>query len=414
MSGIACIVNLDGRPVSRRVLERMNTSMAHRGSDAVGLWIDGPAGMASRMFWTTPEAVGECHPLRNAAGTRHLLMDGRIDNGLSPFDVPPADLLGDFAFMLWDAQNRRLLCARDILGVKPLYYYTNGKIFVAASEIQAILAHPDVPQEPNEGMIGEFLAEAPTSLEETLYLGIQRLPPAHTLTIDANSVRLQRYWSIDPAKEIRYRRDDEYADHFLEIFSEAVRCRLRSHGRVGSDLSGGLDSSSVVCMAARMQDIETFSLVFPGQEACDERRYIDAVVERSGATPNLLTPDCRDVTWAWNQVKRHQDLPDYPNGAMSYPLYRLARDKGFRVVLGGDGGDQWLDGSYYHAADLLKKGRLYGMWKRMKQDAAVWSLRGYASHLKHYAVKPLMQPAHGSGAAAFPSTSTRSLLNAWG
>jgi asparagine synthase (glutamine-hydrolysing) len=276
MSGIAGVYNLDGRPVDAALLRRMTERIAHRGPDGAGYWMDGPIGLGHQMLHTTPEALVEKQPFLNARGDLCLTLDGRVDNReelraaleahgaklrtdtdaelvLQAYECwgeeCPRRLLGDFAFAIWDRRQRQLFCARDILGFKPFYYYTDGRTFLFGSELPQLFEDTTIRREPNEGMIGEYLVMAVTSQEETLYRDIFRLPPAHVVSVQGGQLRKERYWTLDLAKQIRYRTDEEYAAHFFAVFKEAVRCRLRSHGAVGAHLSGGLDSSSVVCMA---------------------------------------------------------------------------------------------------------------------------------------------------------------------
>jgi asparagine synthase (glutamine-hydrolysing) len=396
MGGIACIYNIDGQPSDPILIRRMSAATPYRGPDGVAHWNEGPIALACLKFWTTPEAVHETQPLFDETSTLCLVMDGRVDNHVdlrailetrgavlrSDTDAElvlrayqcwgddcPGYIVGDFVFCLWNKRAKQLFCARDILGIKPFYYFFDTQKFLCASELHQLFEYPNLSREPNEEMIGEFLAASPTNREETLYRAIKRLPPAYCLCIQPGRIRRWRYWTPNPAKAVRYKRDDEYANHFLELFSETVRCRLRSHGRVGADLSGGLDSSSVVSVAQDLhrhsRGIETFSLVFPGRE-CDERKHIDAVVQKWNAQANFYEPNDRQVDWCFDQVRRYRDLPDYPNSVMFYPLKALARDRGVRVILGGDGGDQWLDGSHDSCADLLRQMKLSGLWRQFR------------------------------------------------
>jgi asparagine synthase (glutamine-hydrolysing) len=382
MSGLAGIYNLDGRPVDPALLRRMTERIAHRGPDGVGYWIDGPVGLGHRMLHTTPESLQEKQPLLDETGKLCLVFDGRVDNRealkealtakgarlrtgtdaeivLRAYECwgewCPKRIIGDFAFVMWDKISHQLFCARDPLGLKPFYYYTDGRTFLCGSELRQLFESVAVPRQPNEGMIGEYLACAPTGHEETLFRGILRLPPSHFLCVRPGYQRKERYWEPDPASEIRYRTDAEYAEHFLEIFKETVRCRLRSHRPIGIELSGGVDSSSVVGVVHSLSceeglpgsGYETFSLIFPGLP-CDESAYIKEVTEAWRIKSNLLSPDHLRLSWYAEEVARHQDFPQYPNGVMSYSLTALAREKGIRAVLTGDGGDEWLTGSYYH------------------------------------------------------------------
>lgn len=407
MSGILGIWNLDGRPVEKAVLTMMSATLAHRGPDGEGLWVQGPVGLGHRMLHTTPQSLQENQPLADETGTLCLTLDGRVDNRdelrtaleakgaklrsdtdaellLRAYELwgeeCPKRVLGDFAFAIWDGRNRQLFCARDILGIKPFYYYTNGRTLLFASELRPLFEAQTVPREPNEGMIGEYLAMDVTSQEDTLYHGIFRLPQAHVMIIQLGRVRKARYWDIDPAREIRHRSDDAYAEEFLDIFKEAVRCRLRSHRMVGADLSGGLDSSSVVCVAHSLYregvvanpGLETFSLLFP-RLPCDESGYIQEVGRMWGITSNAVDAPEPDASCYKEHVIRHHDLPYPPNGVMHDPVMALAQADGIRVYLTGSGGDQWLTGSLRHHADLLCRLRILALLRQARCDSRVLS-----------------------------------------
>ena len=411
MSGIAGIYDLDGRPVDPALLRRMTDVIAHRGPDGVGHWVNGPVGLGHCMLHTTPESLHEKQPLLDETGNLCLTLDGRVDNRdelraaleakgarlrtdtdaelvLRAYECwgekSPEKILGDFAFVIWDERNRQLFCARDIFGLKPFYYHFDGLRFRWGSELPQLFVDLTVRREPNEGMIGEYLAWSITSQEETLYRDIFRLPPAHLLVIKCGRLTKVRYWNIDPAKQVRYRTDGEYADHFFEIFEEAVRCRMRSNGPVGSHLSGGLDSSSVVSVAQWLyregvvadRGFETFSLVFPGLR-CDESAYIQTVVEKWGLRSNTTEPEALDSSYYEEQVRRYHDFPGLPNGgALHHSLMAQAQGKGVRVLLTGDGGDQWLTGSQRHHADLLRQLRILAMIKQAVGDRKVFAYLG--------------------------------------
>ena len=314
MSGLAGIYSLDGSPADRALLERMTRAIAHRGPDGIRYAVDGPAALGHCLLCTTPESLRESQPLWDETGSCCLAMDGRVDNreeltaalssaGMRLRDDTDAEIVlkaymawgehsprrivGDFALVVFDKRSRSLFCARDPLGVKPFYYWTDGKAFLWASELQQLFQHPSVSKEPNEGMVAEYLSAKITSVEETLYVGILRLPPAHVMVVSPDGVVRRRYWDVEPDVEPSWRSREECAEAFLPVFKEAVRCRLRSQKPVGAELSGGLDSSSVVSAAQALYregaahdlGFEAFSLVFPGLP-CDESQFIDAVAER--------------------------------------------------------------------------------------------------------------------------------------
>jgi asparagine synthase (glutamine-hydrolysing) len=246
-------------------------------------------------------------------------------------------------------------------------------------------------------MIGEYLAVKITHTEETLYKNIMRLPPAHSIIVRNGQVKKFRYWNIDGAREIKYRTDLEYAEHFTEVFKESVRCCLRSHGPVGAYLSGGLDSSSVVSMAQRIYreglvddlGFETFSMVYPGL-ACDETVYIREMVERSNLRANYIPLQESPLERLREQTSFYKDICDYPNGTQTDPIRALAKEKGIRVLLTGCGGDERLSGSLYYFSDLVGRGKFLRLFQEMrKQSISPASVRGLSA-LVHYALVPLL------------------------
>jgi len=372
MSGFAGIYNLDGRPADSALLVSMLEAIAHRGPDGLGHRSDGPVSLGSAVLCTTPESLHEREPFYDHSSGLSIVMDGRVDNrdalnaelGASSHTATdpeivlrayqrwaedsPRRILGDFAYAIWDPRARRLFCARDHFGIRPFHYFTDGHVFLWASEPHQLFHHSAVPKRPNEGMIAEYLSDNLTSFEETLYEDVLRLPPAHFLSVSPGGLRKQRYWDIDPRREIRYKTDREYADHFHSVFKETVRCRLRSHRPIAAELSGGVDSSSVVGMcrhlfhdgAAPGLGFETLSLVYPGL-GCDETPYQRQVVEFCNLKSNQL-PFTTDPLWYPACASRYLDIPDHPNFHMSDGLAVLAQQQGIRVVLTGQGGDHWF------------------------------------------------------------------------
>ncbi|MDQ3661536.1 MAG: asparagine synthase-related protein, partial [Actinomycetota bacterium] len=161
----------------------------------------------------------------------------------------PARLIGDFAFAIWDARRGRLFAARDPMAMRALYYRVEPRRVLFGTEVKQILAVPGVPARIFEPAVGAYLAGPFGHMEWTFYEGISQLAPAHALVVDASGQRTWRYWDIDPDFRIEYPTEEEYVEHFLEVFLEAVRCRLRSTKPVGIFLSGGMDSGSIASAA---------------------------------------------------------------------------------------------------------------------------------------------------------------------
>ena len=411
MAGIAAIYNLDDQPVQPELVPHLRAAIAHRGPDGTSGCIDGPVALAHAAFHTTPESVGEAQPLVDKARGLSIVFDGRIDNReeiagarctASDADVVlqayaqwekecPAHLIGDFAFVIWDRPNRRLFCARDVVGVKPFYYTNSRETFACSSAVGALLAVPGVETKPNEGMVGEFLANSISSQEETLLSGILRLPAAHAMCVEPGGVRKWRYWDIDTARSIRYATDAEYQAHFLELFEEAVRCRLR--GDVGAELSGGLDSSSVVTIANRLGDnsrpLETFSIVCPGMP-CDESDFSAAVIEKLGVPATCTEPFLADASLYMEEAETHHAFPGYPNTHMSRPLKELAKTRGCSALLTGLGGDEWFSGNPYRYADHIRRGQLVTLAKEVHADYETVASRTVAADVLRFGLLPLV------------------------
>ena len=407
MSGIMGICNVDGRPVDRALLQRMTQAIAHRGPDGIGHWMAGPVALGHAMFQTTPESLRETQPLvmqEAERGNLCLTLDGRVDNrrelraalegkGCAPRTDTDAELvlrsyecwgedcarhiIGDFAFAVWDERNRKLFCARDLLGIRPFYYHFDGRAFTFSSELRPLLEVPGFERRLNPGMFAEYLGNCITSQEETLYQGILRLPPAHALVLKNGALRVSRYFDFDPGKSIRYGSDQEYAEHFFEIFKEAVSCRLRSQTPVALWLSGGLDSSSILGMAGHLveqgaitdRQLATYTLTFSQPDA-DERAYVNDAARMWPFAAHAVDIHDVQVESLANQIQRNQDFPEFPNISPWQGLGAKASQNGCRVDMWGFGGDEWLTGDETHCADLLRQFRIPALIRQFRHDLA--------------------------------------------
>lgn len=390
MSGIVGLFYLDGRPVDPVDLGKMTDILAHRGPDDAGVWYSGSVGLGHRMLWTTPESLQEQLPLANASGDLVITADARIDNReelipqLGLADRPageitdsqlilaayekwgeqcPEKLLGDFAFAIWDGPRQTFFCARDHLGAKPFYYYQSDRLFVFASEIKALFCLSDVPRHLNELRVAFHLQMELISQDRaiTFYQDVFRLPPAHSMMVAAHRARFEQYWSLDPVREVHLGSDDEYAEAFREQFSEAVRCRLRSAFPVGSTLSGGLDSSSITCMARDLlvrnghEPLHTFSAVFDGIDRADERVFREAVVAEGNLVTHHTYPAESSPLIDLDRVFWHLDEAFFgPNYFIPWSLYRAAGDQGVRILLDGTDGDTTVSHGFDYLALLAR------------------------------------------------------------
>lgn len=401
MSGIAGIVHRDGRPASPDAIARMSAAIAHRGNDASGVICVGPVALAHRMSWSTPESRRETQPLVRSAPGSWLVADARIDNRgelasllrvPEPSRITDAELIvrsyerwgrrcvehiiGDFAFALWDDESRELFCARDPMGVKPLYYFESVNTFAFASEAKALFALEVVPREIDPLQVARFLEGTIGDRECTHFKGVRRLPAAHWIAMGCNRSSRAQYWRPDPEREVRYSSSGEYAEAFRDIFTEAVRARMRSVSAVGAALSGGLDSSSIVCTARELrresggEPIHSFSLVFPSLPGndlrlIDERPFIESVVRAGGVIPTYVRGDELSPAADVGEILGTLDEP-YPafNLYLHWAMYRAARERGARVFLDGFDGDTAVSHGFGRFTGLVNRGE----WEIFEQE----------------------------------------------
>jgi asparagine synthase (glutamine-hydrolysing) len=372
VGAIGGLLRLDGGPVATADVEAASRALAHRGPDG-GSWVVGSAGLFQRRSWALPEE-------RLEVSDFVLAGDLRLDDRETPAasdgalvlaayerwgEACAGRLLGDFAFALWDARRGVLFCARDPFGVKPLYYvHLPGRLFAFATEIKALLAIPGVPRRLNEERVADYLAPLPDDGVSTFYRDVRRLAPGHALTAGREGVRIRAHWSPDPGRELRLGSDAAYAEGFRALFMEAVRARLRSAGPVGSLLSGGLDSSSVTCAAARLGAAEgrgplpVFSAVFDEVRECDERPYIGSVLALGGLRSRFVHADGVSPLVDLERMLWHEDEPFQAfNLGMDWSLYRAAGEEGVRVLLEGFDGDTTVSHGLGFLGELFRSGR---------------------------------------------------------
>ncbi len=393
MSGICGLLHLDGAPIAPETLQAMAMAAAYRGPDGIDYWMQGSVGLAYLAFHTTPESLREHQPLVSQDGHLVLVADGRVDNrteliaqlrnqgGLRESEPTDADLLlaaygrwgeqcpvhilGDFAFVVWDQSRHKLFCARDPIGVRQFFYHYQKGRFVFGSCIAMLLAALNPKPTVHWPLLQDLVAgEFKRWISETAYQDLQRLPPAHALTVDAQGVvALTHYWRFGAQAQPRYRRDEEYIEHFRALFQEAVRVHARSCGPLGV-LVGGLDSSSVACTlhelaTASSDNVPThlYAAVFDHTPAANEREYGAAVARTCARFAAHFIPS--DQSWGLREFGGDQGFPlDEPeiglNRLLLLHLLRAARQDGVRVALMGWGADQLLREAPYSSPPLLR------------------------------------------------------------
>ena len=394
MSGICGIVNFDGKPVDPELLRKMAEAAAHRGPDGIRYWIDGNVGLAHLALCATPESTLERQPLLSGNGDLILTADARVDNqddlirtltakGYCRKEAPTdADLIlasyecwgercsefivGDFAFVIWNRRKQTLFGARDVFGTRPFHYAQHGSTLCVASEAQQIVQHPEVPCLLNETAIAHYLVNDCSDETLTVYAQVLRLRPAHWLIAGSAGCQLGRYWDIDPAAQISYKRDEDYAEHFRDTFTIAVKNRLRAQGKtIGVMMSGGLDSCSVAAVAQQILDADgcaphllACSHAFDNLERCDERIYSATMADELGIEVEYINAE---EHWLLDDPEAFIPALETPfmgwESAVRNALTRF-RLRGTRVLMTGHGGDNLLQGSGYTYWDRLLRGHL--------------------------------------------------------
>jgi asparagine synthase (glutamine-hydrolysing) len=405
----------------------MLACLARRGPEGSAEWTSGSASLGVCLSASTPEAQWETAPLVDEKAGLVLAADARIDNreelipllvrdGRKAHEVGdgalilaayerwgetcPEKLVGDFAFAIWDSKRQSLFCARDAVGARPLYYHGSGSLFVLASEIQPLFCLPEVPRRLNEARVADHLAFLVEDRQSTFYQEIYQLPAAHSLTASSNGLQVRRYWALDASREQRLPSDEAYREAFLEVFMQAVRDRLRSAAPVGALLSGGLDSSSIACIARDLlardggAPLHTFSAVFPTlaktYPSIDERPWIEPIVAQGGLLPHFVEADTLDPLEAL-EISLDEPIP-IPNLWLDWGCFNAARQAGVRVILSGYDGDTTISYGHGYLTELMIGLR----WMTLHREARAlagrlkWPLRRV---LKEYGTSFLIPPA---------------------
>jgi asparagine synthase (glutamine-hydrolysing) len=380
MCGIAGVWYADReRPAERAVLQAMGDALAHRGPDAWGFWAEPGVGLVHRRLSIIDLEAGD-QPLGNEDGRIQVVFNGEIYN----FEALRADLeakghrfttrsdtevlvhlyeeegerlverlRGMFAFALWDGRERRLLLARDRVGIKPLYVYRDEAKLVFGSELKAILAHPGITRDLDVAALEEYLAFGIVPGPRSIFRRIEKLPPAHVLTVGTSLGKAQprRYWQLRIEPDPRPTAE-EWQEAIRAKLTETVRLHMIADVPVGAFLSGGLDSSVVVASSAELTagPLQTFSIGF-AEEAFSELPYARQVASRYGTrhTEETATPDAVALL---DDLTHFYDEPFADSSAIPTFLVSRLASRSVKVVLSGDGGDEAFGGYARYAHDL--------------------------------------------------------------
>jgi len=431
LAGVCGVLSTDEGPVESHLLDTMVAPVPHRVSGGMGRYGEPGVTLGQLYRGPKPEAdrTAPTGPWVDPHTGTVVAADARIDNGdelreaLGDAAPPPhagdlaligsayrrwgldclARLIGDFAVAIWDPSRRRLALARDAMAMRALYYRVEANRILLATEAKQILAVPGVPAEPDERMVACYLAGCFGDLEWTYYRGIAQVAPAHVTVFQDRSVRSVRFWDVDAAKEIRYRRDEDYAAHLRELFVEATRARLPLDRPSGVFLSGGVDSGAVASAAGWLLEkagnpvaLHSYSWDFGHLEACDERHLSDIIVEHYGLVAHDIP--VADAGPLSEYPLHAPDLDDPFHAHLHTVLDRAlgaAEGDGVRVLFTGMRGDLALgpiDESY---TTLLEQRRFRPLLEELHEESRHSGdsvLRLAARHLWP-AVRPKLSPA---------------------
>jgi len=392
MCGICGILNFDRRAaVDRAQLESMNDVIIHRGPDDAGFYCADNVGLAMRRLSIIDVKSGH-QPISNERGTVWIVFNGEIYNYKSLREQLSAAghvfstqsdtetivhlyeeygdkcvqyLRGMFAFAIWDDQRRRLLLARDRLGIKPLYYQHSGRAFVFGSEIKVLLEYARGKCAFNRNILSEYLAFGFLSGQETFCEGVLSLPAGHVLSVEeTGALKVRQYWDLSPEATDEDRPREYYVQTYRELFEDCVSSHLMSEVPVGIFLSGGLDSSAVAALASKLRGpIETFSVGYK-ETAFSELPWARKVAQHLQSTHREVSMGPNDFFSALPKLIWHEDKPiTWPSSVSLYYVAKLAREH-VTVVLTGEGSDETLGGYERYAISLINA-RLHHLYARV-------------------------------------------------
>lgn len=402
MSAIAGILHFHGAPLEPSLIEKLSGAMKRRGPDAQTRWVQGPVALGHCMLRATPESLEEHQPLASRDKNLVMVWDGRLDNreelqrqlnaagavlrdrsdaelALQAYaawgEDCPGRLLGDFAFAVWDARRQCLFCALDHMGARPFYYVLNKRFFAFASEEEALLELPGVSRQPNEAMILHMLVPAYQSADNQRFWlkDVWGLQPGQCMSVAADGThRSETYWRLEPGDERAYASDQACEEAFLDVFGEAVRCRMRASGDIAAMMSGGMDSAGIAAMVKRLlpgmpgKAFHTYSAIADQPASCVESRCIQSLTRDSGGNAHFVSvPSFTGMADVDDLLETAWARPHPCDNSIVLPamMCLAASRRGQRVMLHGASGDLAMHVPNRYAAYLLRAGQLHAAWR---------------------------------------------------
>ena len=387
MCGIAGFVQAARPPGSENVLKRMTDVIQHRGPDDDGFYFDRWAALGHRRL-SIIDVAGGHQPMPNEDGSLQIVYNGEIFNHadlrpeleraghhyetrcdtetiLHAFEeYGPAcvqKFRGMFAFAIWDAKTGTIFCGRDRLGIKPLYYYWDGRLFAFASEIKALLEHPAISPAFEQELLPELLGFGYISEERTLFRGIRKLMPGHYLRLNITSPQpeliIEEYWDVPTPEPSRDGPSDaEWTTELRRRLEETVQMRLMSDVPLGMFLSGGVDSSAIAALIRKMTNgpVKTFAVGYNEQQF-SELSYAGKVAKSIGTEHHEVVIGMEDMFNALPRLIWHEDEPiTWPSSVSLHFVSKLAAEQ-VKVVLTGEGSDELFGGYERYGLTLLNQ-----------------------------------------------------------
>lgn len=390
------MISFRGSNASPDLLKKMSDTLTHRGPDASGLHLDREAVLAHRRL-SILDLEGGGQPMSNPDGSLWITYNGEIFNYVELRDELIAKghrfltrsdtevilhlyqaegencvhrLNGQWAFAIWDARARKLFASRDRMGIQPFFYTIADQTFLFASEIKALFAHPAVTRELDLKALDQIFTFWVTLPPGTAFRGINQLPAGHNLTVQDGKVRVIEYWSpdfsqIEPADAWDEAQVQTKSEELLALLCHATRIRLRADIPVGAYLSGGLDSSIVAAIAKRVapDTLRTFSITFEDSQL-DESRHQQIVSEHLETAHSQIRCSTRDIAGVFPEVVFHAEQPVLRTApAPLHLLSKLVQERGYKVVLTGEGADEIMGGY-----DIFKEAKIRRFWSRQPRS----------------------------------------------
>ncbi len=404
MCGIAGIISPKRSVINYVVLKKMAESLAHRGPDGEGLWINKNhrAGLTHRRLSIIDLSDAAAQPM-HYMNQYSIVYNGEIYNYielkkelkksgyhfntlsdteviLAAYDCYKESCLqyfdGMFSFAIWDEKEQTLFAARDRFGEKPFYYYYEKDLFTFASEMKALWV-AGIEKSVENKMILNYLTlghvQNPANKSQTFYKNIFSLPPAHFLiyNVENNHLSIDNYWDIDKQAQVKIN-EEEAIEKLDNLFTTSISRRLRSDVPFGTSLSGGLDSSSIVyyiqkLLNANPDKLKTFSAIFPGFEK-DERKYIQQIASEYNLESFTTIPSALNLVKDFEKLCYHQEEP-FPSSSIyaQYKVFELAKTQNIKVLLDGQGADEILAGYHkyihWYLQEMVSRNKFSGATK---------------------------------------------------